>query len=84
MTRTKLKSLGSVFVGEKFVFRASEILGPGARKSPFEGQVLTVAGFMPASYVSRVVLKTSDGKELLLRLDCVEKALSTRPGQKTQ
>ncbi len=81
---TKLTSLGSVMLGEKFVFRTTDVLGPRSRKTSFEGQVLTVVGFRAARYVNRIVLKAPDGEELLFPVDVVEKALSLRPDQRTQ
>jgi hypothetical protein len=75
-TRNKLVTLGSVHVGAKFMFRTAELLGEQCRKPPFEGQVLTVVGFMPR-YKNDVVLQEANGKECLMPLDMVEKALQS-------
>ncbi len=76
--KAKLTNLGTVMVGDKFVFRTADVLGPNARKLPFEGQVLTVTELRPPRYVNRVVVKDQDGAESLFRLDTVEKALGSQ------
>jgi hypothetical protein len=76
-TRNKLVTLGSVQVGDKFVFRTAELLGEHCRKPSFEGQVLKVVGFVPR-YKNNVVLQEANGEECLMPLDMVEKALQSR------
>ncbi len=77
--RRELVTLGSVRVGAKFIFRTKEILGGqfSGRKPPFEGRVLTVVGFEP-KYKNNVVVQDANGRESLLPLDMVEKALQSR------
>jgi hypothetical protein len=75
--RNKLVTLGSVHVGAKFIFRTAELLGERCRKPPFEGQVLTVVGFVPR-YKNNVVLREANGEECLMPLDMVEKALQSQ------
>ena len=81
MAMTKLTKLGNVVVGDRFVWRTAEIMGEAVKGTTFEGQTLTVLGFMPASYVSRVVLRTENAAEILLRLDVVERGLRLYPVQ---
>jgi hypothetical protein len=75
--RNKLVTLGSVHLGAKFTFCTAELLGERCRKPPFEGQVLTVVGFEPR-YKNNVVLREVNGRECLMPLDMVEKALQSR------
>jgi hypothetical protein len=74
--RRKLATLGSVHLGAKFVFRTAELLGKRCCKPPFEGQVLTVVGFVPR-YKNNVVLQDAKGYEILMPLVMVEKALQS-------
>ena len=78
-TRNKAVMLGPVHIGARFVFHALEILGEDStgRKSPLDGQVLTVVGFTP-SYKNNVVVQDVNGKESLLPLYMVEKGLQSR------
>jgi hypothetical protein len=75
--QNKLAALGSVHVGDWFIFHTAEIFGDRHRKLPFEGQVLTVVGFEPR-YKNNVVLQDASGTTLLMPLDMVEKALHSR------
>lgn|ERR1700687_2582873 len=77
ITRNKLMSLGSVSIGDKFIYRTADIFGTDAKRCgrvPFEGQMLTVVGFQPR-YVNQVELSEANGRRLLLPLREVEKAL---------
>ena len=79
-TKKQVATLGSVSVGAKFIYRTLEILGPDGstvRKPPYEGQVLTVVGFKPR-YKNNVLVQESSGKESLMPLYVVEKALSLK------
>jgi hypothetical protein len=70
----KLTTLGSVHLGDKFIFHTAEVLGKNFRgqRPPFEGQVLTVVGFKPR-YKNNVVVRDSSGRESLMPLHMVEK-----------
>lgn len=78
-TRNKPVMLGSVYVGARFIFHTTEIFGEDftGRKPPFDGQVLTVVGFVPR-YKNNVVMQNVNGEESLLPLDMVEKGLQSR------
>jgi hypothetical protein len=81
MTKTESKSttFGSVHLGDKFIFHTAEIFGEhfGGRRPPYEGQVLTVAGFKPR-YKNNVAVRDANGKESLMPLQMVEKGLQSR------
>jgi len=73
-------TLGSVQLGDRFIWRVEEALGPeyaGKSSVPFEGKVLEVIGFEP-KFFNSVVLDYGDG-EMSLHLEWVEKALSLSP-----
>jgi hypothetical protein len=73
--RTMPTILGSVSLGDTFVFRTAELLGRAdGRKPPFEGKVMTVVGFRPRN-VNQVLAQDPDGYECLFPLDYVERAL---------
>src|SRR5580765_4189199 len=77
ITKQELVVIKPILLGAKFVYRIVEILGPecaNSRKPPFEGQILTIVGFMPR-YVNDVVVQTIDGIQSLLPLWQVKKAL---------
>lgn len=75
--RSKLLTLGSVHIGERFMFHTAEIFGERHRKLPFDGHVITVVGFEP-KYKNNVVLQDITGEEFLMPLETVEKALQSR------
>jgi len=75
--RSKLVTLGSVHLGEKFIFHTAEILGDRHRTLAFEGDVVTVVGFEP-KYKNNVVLQAVNGEQFLMPLYMVEKALQSR------
>ena len=81
MTKTESKSitLGSIHLGDKFIFHTAEILGEhfSGRRPPYEGQVLTVVAFKP-KYKNNVVVRDANGKESLMPLPMVEKGLQSR------
>ena len=85
MTKTESKpiTLGSVHLGDKFIFHTAEILGEhfgehySGLKPPYEGQVLTVVGFKPR-YKNNIVMHDANGKSLLMPLQMVEKGLQSR------
>jgi hypothetical protein len=89
MTRkhiSKRTSLGSVLIGDSFVFRTAEILGleSGIDKlPPFEGQALTVVGFNPR-YKNNVVVRDPYGRNSLMPLEMVEKGLSSVRDRRVQ
>ena len=77
MVKTRvIVAMGSVRLGDEFIFRTSEIFGAGyrGRTLAFEGQKFTVVGFIPR-YVNNVVLRGPSGAECLLPLQVVETAL---------
>jgi hypothetical protein len=82
MTKKESKSttLGSVHLGDKFIFHTAEILGEhfNGRKPPYEGQVLTVVGFEPKNK-NNVVVRDANANESLMPLNMVEKGLQSRP-----
>jgi hypothetical protein len=85
MKTNQLTKLGSVSIGDRFIYRTAEILGPfqgNDAKVPFEGQMLTVVDFRPY-HVNQVVVRDSNGKECLLRLWMVEKALGRLSDEQT-
>ena len=75
--RCTLVALGSAHVGAKFTFLTAEVHGGRCRKPSFEGQVLTVVGFIPG-YKNNVVVQDVNGEEFLFPLDIVEKGLQSR------
>jgi hypothetical protein len=78
-THSKPVTLGSVHLGAKFTFRTAEILGEhfSGRKPLYEGEVLTIVGFKP-KYQNNVVVREVNGRESLLPLEIVEKALKLK------
>ena len=73
---TKFTGLGSVMLGDRFVFRTEDVFdGSIGKKLDFEGKPLVVVGFMPASYASRVIVRAPGEKIVLLPLEVVEKFL---------
>jgi hypothetical protein len=72
-------NLGSVLIGEKFVFRSVEIMGLeySGHKPPYEGQELTIVGFTPKNK-NNVVVRDPTGNQSLMPLDMVEKGLSLK------
>ena len=77
--KRKIVMLGSVHLGQKFMFRTAEVLGGPfrGRKPPFEGEVVTVVGFEPR-YKNQVVVRDVRGEESLLPLEEVENLLKHR------
>lgn len=75
MSKGKLVSLGSVMIGDEFVFRTAEVFGSAysGRKPPFEEKMLTVVGFRPR-YRNNVIVRDPDGVEFLVPSDMVEEA----------
>jgi len=76
---TRLTSLGSVMLGDRFVFRTVDVFAKfTGRKPGFEGKELVVDAFMAPRYASRVSLRTPDGGQVLLPLEIVEKFLDVQ------
>jgi hypothetical protein len=77
--KSKLTRLGSVMLGDKFVYRSTEMLGYQPTRIPsFEGQVLTVVGFR-LHYVNQIVARDETGQDILMPLSMVEKSLCLQP-----
>jgi hypothetical protein len=69
-----------LLLGARFVYRTVETLGleyAKRKKPPFEGEVLTIVGFMPR-YVNNVVVRAHNGPQFLMPLYIVQKALSLK------
>jgi len=58
--KRKLDTLGSVHLGDKFIFRTAEVFGKDfcGRKPSFEGQALTIVRFEP-KYKNNIVVLTA-------------------------
>ena len=78
--KRKLDTLGSVHLGDKFIFRTAEVFGKDfcGRKPSFEGQALTIVRFEP-KYKNNSVVRDENGLESLMRLDMIERGLRLSP-----
>jgi hypothetical protein len=82
ITKNRLTRLGSVRVGDSFIYRTSEICELIPFRLPgFEGQMLTVVGFPQIFY--QVIVREPNGRNSLLSLSEVERALGRYPKKQT-